>query len=490
MTRFLDRLAALASRSLAQLCLVSVLALTPSGLFVEAPSAQAQEVYPYLKTFTISAYYSPLPGQERYATGSYDRDIRLNGNGTNGADGTPVYPGMVAAPKSYPFGMKLEIPGIGITAVHDRGGAIVNAGQRNQNYDRLDIWMGYGDAGLKRALGWGKRVVDVTVHGVDDSIQEQVYLEGYSAAEAFVRNVVLAPQLFEQDIWYLSEGEDVKRLQSHLAELGYFEGEISSYYGDDTKAAVYQFQLAEGVIEDENDLGAGHTGVDTRRMLDLAVARIKEEEEVAKLQRFQQGLLLIEKHPDLNRASTPFHRNLSLGSLGDDVVRLQEELTTLGLFRAAPTNYYGQTTEHAVFKFQQRMGIISAKDEYGAGVFGPQTRLHFNRILDRRLKELSYLAVAREDDPQEDDSLYAASEGPFQSTLALGDRGEEVKTLQQLLHKLGFFKGVFLTEFYGQQTKSAVLQFQLANELIDSEEADHAGILDATTRAHLNGLIN
>ena len=44
----------------------------------------------YTKTFTISAYYSPLPDQSRYVTGSYEGDIRLNGSGVRSADGTAL----------------------------------------------------------------------------------------------------------------------------------------------------------------------------------------------------------------------------------------------------------------------------------------------------------------------------------------------------------------------------------------------------------------
>ena len=68
----------------------------------------------YQQTFIISAYYSPIPGQAKYVTGSYEGDIRLNGSGVNSADGTPVYPGMIAAPSTYAFGTKMNIPGIGI----------------------------------------------------------------------------------------------------------------------------------------------------------------------------------------------------------------------------------------------------------------------------------------------------------------------------------------------------------------------------------------
>ena len=114
----------------------------------EGSDAGATVTYPYQHTFVISAYYSPLENQKKYVTGSYKGDIRLNGHGVHGADGSDVYPGMIAAPKNYPFGTKLKIPGVGIATVHDRGGAIVNAGQRNQAHDRLDVWMGYGDATL------------------------------------------------------------------------------------------------------------------------------------------------------------------------------------------------------------------------------------------------------------------------------------------------------------------------------------------------------
>lgn len=94
---------------------------------------------PRQQTFVISAYYSPMPNQAKYVTGSYAGDIRLNGDGVKAADGSHVYPGMIAAPKSYAFGTKMKIPGVGIVAVHDRGGAIVHSGERGNSYDRLDV---------------------------------------------------------------------------------------------------------------------------------------------------------------------------------------------------------------------------------------------------------------------------------------------------------------------------------------------------------------
>jgi 3D (Asp-Asp-Asp) domain-containing protein len=115
------------------------------------------------KTFIVTAYYSPLPDQSFYLKGNFEAEKRLNGNGTNGASGKPVFPGMIAAPKTYAFGTHIFFPGLGLGTVEDRGGAIVEAWGRGEPYDRIDIWMGYGEDGLKRALAWGRREVRGTI---------------------------------------------------------------------------------------------------------------------------------------------------------------------------------------------------------------------------------------------------------------------------------------------------------------------------------------
>jgi peptidoglycan hydrolase-like protein with peptidoglycan-binding domain/3D (Asp-Asp-Asp) domain-containing protein len=478
-------------RLVSSLVVISILSMTPVA--TKSVNAQTDGLFPYVKTFKISAYYSPCEGQSYYVTGSFAGDKRLNGNGTHGADGTPVFVGMIAAPKRYPFGTKMSIPGVGVVSVHDRGGAIVQAGQRNQSYDRLDIWMGACEDGLYRALNWGKKTIDVTVYGVDESISEVSYLEEFAYTESIVKNVVLAPQLFEDDLWYLSTNDDVSRLQTHLTDLGFFSGSVSGYYGEDTKAAVYQFQLAEGVVTSPDDLGAGHTGVNTRKMLDLAVARFKEEQEsndqIEETKVYERGLLLLDRYSDLNKSSHVFNRDLILGSVGEDVRLLQQELVAFGYLRIEPTGYYGQVTEHAVFKFQQKRGLVGDSSNSGAGVFGPQTRSQLNGILESRLRQMSALAYARDERAVNSGELDPLEADIFVRDLLLGDRGEDVKVLQTLLKKLGFFKGVFLTEFYGEQTETAVRAFQLANRLIQSESDSNAGVVDEMTRLVLNSLL-
>lgn len=114
----------------------------------------------FQQDLVVTAYYSPKADQCCYVTSSFDSDITLNGAGVSGADGTGVYPGMVAAPAGYPFGTRVVISGLGSFTVHDRGGAIVDQGATH----RLDIWVGEGEEGLARALAFGVKRVSATVY--------------------------------------------------------------------------------------------------------------------------------------------------------------------------------------------------------------------------------------------------------------------------------------------------------------------------------------
>lgn len=349
------------------------------------------------QTFIISAYYSPLEGQQKYVTGSYAGDIRLNGSGVNGADGTPVYPGMIAAPKSYPFGTKMHIPGVGTVAVHDRGGAIVHSGERGNAYDRLDVWMGHGDAGLQRALQWGKRTVEVTVYGVDDSIQEHVELDGYSVSEKHTvtdsfnslhvesdtasqeeePSAVVQVQLFSRQLSLGDSGEDVGKLQNLLSQLGFYHGEVTSNFDNATYEAVAAFQLQESIIPHKTAFGVGYVGPKT--MTRLASARVSE---------------VTHARSETVVSSGVFDGDLKPGDSGEAVRQLQEELRKVNLLGIQPTGYYGDVTEHAVFKFQQSQKLAGDKNSQGAGIFGPVTRSRLNALIAARL-ESEKLKLAR-----------------------------------------------------------------------------------------------
>ncbi len=350
----------------------------------------------YQKTFRISAYYSPLPCQTRYVTGSYEGDIRLNGRGTNGADGTEVYPGMIAAPKTYAFGTKINIPGIGMTTVHDRGGAIVDSGSYSGEYDRLDIWMGYGDLGLIRALNWGKRNITATVFGVDSSIADDVYLIGYTPHEAVIntcsagdflvsnpaplQNTVeqagapVAPVVtqavnanyFVQGLGLGDAGSEVRKLQEELAIMNFYKSDYSGNFDTLTEHALYKFQQSQGIIMDESSPGAGYFGPKTRNKMNEILA-IRD-----------QNLKLI---AEANQSSMYIANEMAFGDRSLQVAKLQEFLISQDLYEGSFTsNYYGEITRLSVLNFQLEHGIVTSESDLGAGRVGPATLAKINSL--------------------------------------------------------------------------------------------------------------
>ena len=312
------------------------------------------------KTFRISAYYSPLPGQKKYLRGNYAAEIRLNGNGTNGADGTEVYHGMIAAPKNYPFGTKIFIPGFGIRTVHDRGGAIVNAGQRGQQHDRIDIWMGYGDEGLEKALAWGMRTIEGIV--LPNETLENVNFYWLNSA-VIVKNSTME---------FGSSGNSVKLLQQNLKNLGFFSEEITGFFGNETKKSLIEFQIAHHIISSENETGAGIFGPKTSRKLSQQIAQNK-----------------ISNTDSKNQFDPFFSKKIAFGEKNDSVKLLQQNLKNLGFFSEEITGFFGNETKKSLIEFQIAHHIISSENETGAGIFGPKTKKEFVVIFTDREKILT-----------------------------------------------------------------------------------------------------
>ena len=293
--------------------------------------------------FLVSAYYSPLLGQSVYATGSYAGDIRLNGSGVAGADGTPVFVGMIAAPRSYAFGTRIFLPGFGVGSVHDRGGAIV----AGAGYDRLDVWMGSGEAGLRRAQQFGLRMLRGLVLSADAPVRFSVSLLGGVAGADEVAGGGGTVATALETLGFLEEGADIR-------------------------AAVLAFQLAAGVIADEADAGAGHVGPKTRAALAEQLAEHSRKEAL--------------RLAGLARHLRP---TLSRGDSGQQVRLLRD---VLGSFPGAGSVGTGEDfdadLEAAVLAFQLKNGVLQSADAGGAGVYGPRTRTALVDLLGKRVRSL------------------------------------------------------------------------------------------------------
>lgn len=391
----------------------------------------------------VTAYYSPLPNQDFYIRGSYEADIRLNGRGTNGADGTEVYIGMLAAPRIYPFGTRIKIPGLGVGEVHDRGGAILS----HKNYDRVDVWMGHGEEGLARALNWGARIVEGEVYFTPHQIEPGLSFHWVSSQlpQAFVQRLInnsvktstpsaqpvpavqsepepaVQEELFteeenkelerlEQNRTVLaaglgedSSGEDVENLQRMLWELGYYHGEITGNYDQATIDAVFQFQIKHGVLESEWDKGAGYFGKKTLAAL--------------------------------------------LSAVGDKIEILA-----------------GYPKEVHVWIPAKKILPVIASLEVQEVVVERQTLYFAEELVNKKVVQHVRLSVE----------------------LDLNDQGDEVVKLQNFLISQGYLAADMNTGYFGQMTEAAVLKFQMERGIADGPFAPGAGRVGPQTLAAIN----
>lgn len=80
---------------------------------------------------------------------------------------------------------------------------------------------------------------------------------------------------------------------------------------------------------------------------------------------------------------------LKTGNRGEAVVKLQNDLKTLGFFGASSTGYYGSITTSSVKKLQKKYGIMQD------GISGPQTYTLINKLLGRTQDRLETTAVKK-----------------------------------------------------------------------------------------------
>ena len=327
-------------------------------------NAYTQEGIP--RTFTITGYYSPLPNQSLYLTGSYASEIRLNGSGIAGADGTPVYPGMIAAPSSFSFGTKIKIPGLGVGMVNDRGGAIVHKGERDlAKHDRLDIWMGYGEEGLRRALAFGVQHIDCIVFADNAPVQVGMNF----SVPPMLNEIVEFPDrhVFSENLALGSRSNGVKDLQRALHSVGFYERAIHGIFDETVEDSVFAFQKKNFIVRDREESGAGVFGPRTRAELSTQLFNTEIQERVREAwEKFQ------------------FEDDLMRGKKNASVLKLQQMLVQQEFMTVTPTGYFGPKTEDALTKFQLSKGIIDSENAKGAGIMGSETREVLNALLEEQ----------------------------------------------------------------------------------------------------------
>lgn len=201
------------------------------------------------------------------------------------------------------------------------------------------------------------------------------------------------------------KGPEVSDLQQQLQKLGYFNADVTGYFGPLTKDAVIQFQ---------KDKGLTANGV------------VDDETESALRQRNRPSPILVSQSSEDNL--------LAQGERGQTVQALQENLKTLGFYSGSPNGVFDDKTEAAVMAFQKAKGLTVD------GIVGPQTRAKLSPAAGGQKQNVV--------PPTKDVTV-----------LNLGDSGSEVANLQRRLRELGYFKGR-MTGYFDQETQDAVIKFQ------------------------------
>jgi len=459
----------------------------------------------------ITGYYSPIPEQQRYVRGTLVGDKRLNGNGTNGADGTQVYTGMIAAPKSIPFGTKIDIPNYGIGTVHDRGGAIVSYSDQNEEIVyRFDIWLGSGDEGLLRALNLGVKKSTCTIYGIDNSITETITL-----------NEVKLPKNWGQSnktLTITDKGDNVKKLQENLQELGYFNDIISGYFGPITNSAVIDFQLDQKIISSKTSFGSGNVGPKTRAALKKAL-----------LNNVHYNKKIKNKKTITNNIKTGVDENSFLIASGigknsntKEIKILQQLLKQYRYYDGKITGIYDIKTINAVIKFQKEQGVIQDENEYGAGFFGKKTNLALIALLNTGIilptttQKTNNSIIAKINPMSKNEKtnntvfkkslfrikstnkykfkkamfVYSENKIPdfkkdiYTGIISKGAQNQTVKTYQNKLIALGYLESE-PTGYFGPLTEEAIYNFQKDQLLVGNRKSLGAGQLGPKTKSKL-----
>ena len=207
--------------------------------------------------------------------------------------------------------------------------------------------------------------------------------------------------------------EAVRAVQQQLIALGYLTGKADGNFGAATERAVLAFQKARSLTE------SGVVDKNTLTVLNTAY-------------------LAIGSVPTVDAAGSA----LQNGSKGDAVKTLQTNLITLGYLTGKADGLFGSATEKAVKAFQSANGLTAS------GVADETT---VSRIA------AAVTALTQTPEP-------TATPAPAATSLKKGDKGEEVKTLQQQLITLGYLSGS-ADGVYGADTKAAVRAFQSAKGL-------------------------
>ncbi|MBN3924347.1 peptidoglycan-binding protein [Nostoc sp. NMS4] len=292
-----------------------------------------------------------------------------------------------------------------------------------------------------------------------------------------------------------SNGPEVSSSQRCLKKLGYFNGPVTGKFAALTQNAVIKFQQANRISAD------GVLGISTQRAL----------------QRACQGRSSNRNIAGASRSAVGQYPVLSQGKTGAAVTRLQQRLRQLGYLNVNPNGNFSPKTRDAVIKFQRNYGIaangIVNRQTWNALLGSSPNQARSSRTsrslslstqqvreLQVRLRQLGYfntnptgtigpitknavikfqrnngLPVDGIANAQVLDSVRRVSTGGTlqagRNYLTVGDRGENVRLVQERLGQLGF-SNTNPDGLFNDYTRQSVMAFQQSSRINSTGNVD------------------
>ncbi|MBR1409305.1 MAG: peptidoglycan-binding protein [Clostridia bacterium] len=232
-----------------------------------------------------------------------------------------------------------------------------------------------------------------------------------------------------------SEGDDVRTLQQKLAAMGYYSGSITGHFGSKTESAVAAFQSANGLSAD------GIAGSKTLNAINNKSSGSSSSASSASSASSSSG-------------SSSSGTMLKYGVQSEAVRSLQQNLKTLGYYSGSVTGNYGNLTKEAVASFQRANGLSAD------GIAGSKTL----SAVSQKLSSSSSSSASSSSSSSSSFSSSSSVKLDTSVTVAEGSKNDNVKKLQTMLKKLGFYSGS-VTGSFGSKTKTAVMAFQKSKGL-------------------------
>ena len=245
--------------------------------------------------------------------------------------------------------------------------------------------------------------------------------------QVIINTSTATPQTNATSLKVGSTGDEVRKMQNRLKELGYLKGSADGDFGAATESAVKSFQAQNGLAVD------GKAGTATLNKLYSANAK-KAPANVTNTPK---------------PTATPF-TSFKHGDTGAEIKRMQTRLKELGYLNGKADGDFGDATEAAVRYFQQRNNLT---------VDGKAGQKTLDKLYSSSAKTAKATPTPTAKPTKTPKVTATPKADDLDYYLENGASGTKVRTLQNRLIELGWLSGQADGK-YGNATEYAVKAFQ------------------------------